>query len=53
MIGNRRFSFRDFLLGEESAVPAALRPKLKSFLYGLMTAFRDIEPALSLSKLRG
>ena len=51
-IRNRRFSLRSFLLGEEAAVPEDLRSPLKSFLYDMMTAFRDIEPAMSFAKLK-
>ena len=52
IVNNKRFSFREFLLGNESDVPQTLRTRLKSFLYDLMTGFREIAPALSLSKLR-
>ena len=52
IIGQRRFSFRSFLLGDESAVPLRLRPGLKSFLHGLLGGFREIEPELSLLKLK-
>ncbi len=48
----RRFSFRTFLLGEESGVPLRLRSNLKNFLHTLMDGFREIGPALSLLKLR-
>ena len=48
IIANRRFSLRSFLLGEEEQVPVALRSKLKRFLYDMLTAFRDIEPAMSV-----
>jgi hypothetical protein len=53
VIADKRFSFRGFLLGEEAAVPAWLRPALKSFLYGVMTSLRELGPALSLVTLRG
>lgn len=52
IITNRRFSFRSFLLGDESGVPLRLRPNLKTFLHGLLAGFREFEPALSLLKLR-
>ena len=52
VINGKRFSIREFLLGNEAVVPAALRPRLKAFLYELMTGFREIAPALSLSKIR-
>lgn len=52
IIASRRFSLRRFLLGEEAQVPAQLRSKLKSFLYDMLTAFRDMEPAMSLARLK-
>ncbi len=52
VIGNRRFSFRNFLLGDEAAVPVRLRANLKGFLERLITGFREFGPALSLLKLR-
>ncbi len=52
IITNRRFSFRAFILGDESGVPMRLRPNLKTFLHGLISGFREFEPALSLLKLR-
>ncbi len=52
IISNRRFSFRNFILGDEASVPFRLRGPLKSFLAGIMDGFRDIEPALSLLTLR-
>lgn len=51
LISNRRFSFRSFLLGDESAVPARLRPQLKNVLHGVMGGLRDLEPAMSLQSL--
>ena len=53
IIAGRRFSLRRFLLGEEAEVPAQLRSKLKSFLYDMLTQFRDMDPAMSLAKLKG
>jgi len=53
MVAARRFSFRTFLLGEESAIPPHLRPGLNSFLEALTAGFREIKPSLSLLKLRG
>jgi hypothetical protein len=52
IITSRRFSFRSFLLGDESGVPMRLRSNLKTFLQVLLAGFRDFEPALSLLKLR-
>jgi hypothetical protein len=51
IIANRHFSLRAFLSGEEEGVPEPLRPALTAFLYGLLTAFRDIPPAMSLARL--
>ena len=52
IVSQRLFSFRAFLLGEESPIPLRLRPNLKSFLHELTSGFRELEPALSLLKLR-
>jgi hypothetical protein len=52
IIANKRFSLRSFLLGDEGGMQANLAARLKSFLYELLTGFREIEPALSLSRLR-
>jgi len=52
IIANKRFSLRSFLLGDEAGMQANLAARLKSFLYELMTGFREIEPAMSLSRLR-
>jgi hypothetical protein len=52
ILSNRRFSLRNFILGDEANVPFRLRGSLKSFLATLMDGFRDIEPALSLLTLR-
>lgn len=51
MISDRRFSLRSFLLGDESAVPARLRPALKNLLHGVIDGLRNIEPAMSLQSL--
>ncbi len=53
IIANKRFSLRSFLLGDEAGMQAHLAARLKSFLYELTTGFREIEPAMSLSRLRG
>jgi hypothetical protein len=52
IIANRRFSLRSFLLGDEAGMQANLAARLKGFLYELMTGFREIEPVMSLSRLR-
>lgn len=53
IIENRRFSLRSFLQGEEAGVPVRLRPALKDFLRALLQDLREVEPALSLTRLRG
>jgi hypothetical protein len=52
LIEVKRFSLRNFILGEESNMPAQFSRKLKIFLLEMMTALRDIEPAMTLAKLR-
>lgn len=52
LIEVRYFSLRNFLLGDESNMPAPLSRKLKIFLLEMMTALRDIEPAMTLARLR-
>lgn len=52
IISNRRFSFRSFMLGDEAGVPLRLRSNLKTFLHGLFGGLRNIEPELSLLKMR-
>lgn len=51
LISSRRFSLRSFLLGDEAAVPARLRPALKNLLHGIIDGLRNIEPAMSLQSL--
>jgi hypothetical protein len=53
IIEDKRFSIRSFLLGDESGMPATCATKLKIFLLAVMTAFGDIDPAISLHRLRG
>ncbi len=52
IVSDRRFSFRNFLLGDESAVPARLRAQLKNVLHGVTAGLRDLEPAMSLQTLQ-
>ncbi len=52
LIEDRRFSLRSFILGEESNLPAHLTRKLQIFLLAVLTGLRDIEPAMSMAKLR-
>jgi hypothetical protein len=53
VIHNRRFSFRNFLLGDDSAVPVLLRASLENFLHRIIAGLREIEPELSVRALRG
>jgi hypothetical protein len=50
--GSRRFSFRSFLMGDETGIPRELRPKLKDFLGRIVAGLRDIAPAISIAGLR-
>ena len=52
LIEIKRFSLRSFVLGEESNLPAQFSRKLRIFMFEMMTALRDIEPAMTLAKLR-
>lgn len=52
LIEDRRFSLRSFILGEESNLPAHFTRKLQVFLLAVITGLRDIEPAMTLAKLR-
>ncbi len=52
LIEDRRFSFRRFLLGDESSMSAPAATKLKIFLLALITDLQEIEPALSLQKIK-
>jgi hypothetical protein len=51
-VEDRRFSLRSYILGEEASLPDRYAKKLKIFLYEMISALRDIEPALTLAKLR-
>jgi hypothetical protein len=53
LVSHRRFSFRSFLLGDETGVPARLRTPLKNVLHGLCDGFRNLDPAMSLQALHG
>jgi hypothetical protein len=52
LIEVRYFSLRNFILGDEGNMPAPLSRKLKIFLLEMMTALRDIQPAMTLARLR-
>lgn len=52
LAGSRRFSFRNFVLGEEAEIPFRLRPQLRSFLQSVMAGLAEVQPALSLARLR-
>jgi len=51
-ISGKRFSLRSFVLGEDQGLAPNLVVPLKSFIYEVMTGFRDIEPALTAARLR-
>jgi hypothetical protein len=53
IIEDRRFSIRSFVLGDESGMAAAAVTKLKVFLLAVLSAFGDIDPAISLHRLKG
>ena len=52
LIEDRRFSLRSFILGEDSHLPAHFTRKLQIFLLAVITGLRDIEPAMSMARLR-
>ena len=52
IIEDKRFSFRTFMLGEESSVPRDFRSEFKNFLHRLTASFREIGPVLSLTRLQ-
>jgi hypothetical protein len=52
IIEEKRFSLRAFVLGDESGLRPSQSTKLKIFLHDAITAIRDIEPVLTLAKLR-
>lgn len=52
LIEARHFSLRNFILGDEGSMAAQHSRKLKIFLLEMMTALRDIEPAMTLARLR-
>lgn len=52
IVEDRRFSLRAFVLGDESRLSPPASKKLKIFLLAVLSAFGDIEPALSLSRLK-
>jgi hypothetical protein len=52
LIEDRRFSLRSFILGEDSHLPAHFTRNLQIFLLAVITGLRDIEPAMTLAKLR-
>jgi hypothetical protein len=52
LVEARHFSLRNFILGDEGSMAAQHARKLKIFLLEMMTALRDIEPAMTLARLR-
>jgi hypothetical protein len=53
LIEDKRFSLRAFTLGDVSSLPERYHTKLRIFLHAMMTSLREIEPAVSLAKLKG
>jgi hypothetical protein len=53
LIEDKRFSLRAFILGDVSSLPERYHTKLRIFLHAMMTALREIQPAISLAKLQG
>ncbi len=53
LIEDRRFSLRAFALGDVSNLPERHHTKLRIFLHAMMTSLREINPAISLAKLKG
>jgi hypothetical protein len=52
LVEDKRFSYRAFLLGDETLLPARQVTKLKVFLLALITGLQNIEPELSLRRLK-
>lgn len=53
LIEDKRFSLRAFVLGDVSGLPERYHTKLRIFLHAMITSLREIEPAVSLAKLKG
>jgi hypothetical protein len=51
-IGNRRFSFRNFVKGDMQGIPEELAPQLQNFLYEVLSNISNLEPVLTLKTLR-
>jgi hypothetical protein len=49
---NRRFSFRNFVQGELQGLPEEQAMELQSFLYEALNSLNNLEPVLTLEKLR-
>jgi hypothetical protein len=52
IISHRRFSLRNFMLGDNTGVPPRMQANLRNYLHGLQAGLREFEPALSLRQLR-
>ncbi|WP_395685214.1 hypothetical protein [Aestuariivirga sp.] len=52
IISHRRFSLRNFMLGDNAGVPPRMQANLRNFLHGLQAGLREFEPALSLRQLQ-
>jgi hypothetical protein len=51
-VGNRRFSFRNFVQGDMQGLPEELVPQLQNFLYEVLHNISNLEPVLSLKAMR-
>jgi hypothetical protein len=51
-IGNKRFSFRNFVKGDMQGIPEELAPQLQNFLYEVLSNISNLEPVLTLKTLR-
>jgi hypothetical protein len=51
-ISDRHFSLREYILGDPQNLPESMDLSLKRFVYVVMQAFTDLEPRVSLTRLR-
>jgi hypothetical protein len=51
-VGNKRFSFRNFVQGDMQGLPEELVPQLQNFLYEVLSNISNLEPVLTLKALK-
>lgn len=51
-VGNKRFSFRNFVQGDVQGLPEELVPQLQNFLYEVLSNISNLEPVLTLKSLK-